>query len=161
MRIWWARPVPAARLQVARHLVRNPIPKPAASGDTQATSPVQVEGSHVVTQELAGRPLDGALRALTSVPWSVARSMIETGKVKVSGALATSARRRREPARLDDDRDGGRPRREPLPRGEPAGSDVAFGRPRGARAACPARADARLQPGRRDASRRRRAARCG
>ncbi len=47
-----------------------------------------------MTEELGGRPLDGALRALTNVPWSVARSMIETGKVKVSGALATSARRR-------------------------------------------------------------------
>ena len=74
--------------------MNNPDRKPEASPATQETSPVQVEGRHVVTPEAAGRPLDGALRALTGVPWSVARSMIETGKVKLSGAVMTSARRR-------------------------------------------------------------------
>lgn len=53
-----------------------------------------VEGRWVVPEALAGRPLDGALRALTGAPWSAARAMIETGKVKVSGAIAGSARRR-------------------------------------------------------------------
>lgn len=53
-----------------------------------------VAGRWVVPEELAGRPLDGALRALTGVAWSAARAMIETGKVKVSGATARSERRR-------------------------------------------------------------------
>jgi 23S rRNA pseudouridine1911/1915/1917 synthase len=51
-------------------------------------------GAWTVPEELAGRPLDGALRTLTGVAWSTARSMIETGKVKVAGAPARSGRRR-------------------------------------------------------------------
>ena len=74
--------------------MNHPDRTPEASPATQELSPVQVEGRHVVTPEAAGRPLDGAIRALTGVPWSMARSLIETGKVKLSGALATSARRR-------------------------------------------------------------------
>jgi 23S rRNA pseudouridine1911/1915/1917 synthase len=66
--------------------------EPAAAA-TQST-PEQAAGSWTVTEELAGRPLDGALHALTGVAWSAARSMIETGKVKVSGAVARSGKRR-------------------------------------------------------------------
>ena len=63
-------------------------------GGAPAAGGGPVAGTWVVPEDLAGRPLDGALRALTGVPWSVARSMIETGKVKVSGAPARSERRR-------------------------------------------------------------------
>ena len=63
-------------------------PAPASSGSAESG------GRWVVPEELAGKPLDGALRALTGVAWSAARSMIETGKVKVSGAPARSERRR-------------------------------------------------------------------
>lgn len=78
-------------------------PAPERSAEPGGTSPVQVQdaraagphpGRWVVPEELAGRPLDGVLRALTGVAWSAARSMIETGKVKVSGAAPRSARRR-------------------------------------------------------------------
>ena len=48
----------------------------------------------MVPEELAGKQLDGVLRALTGAPWSAARSMIETGKVKIGGVVATSERRR-------------------------------------------------------------------
>ncbi len=74
--------------------MRNPIHKPATPGAEPAPALVPVEGRHVVTAEIGGRPLDGALRAISGIPWSVARSMIETGKVTVSGVTATSARRR-------------------------------------------------------------------
>lgn len=53
-----------------------------------------VAGAWAVPEELAGRPLDGALRALTGLSWSSARKAIETGKVKVSGAVAQSGTRR-------------------------------------------------------------------
>jgi 23S rRNA pseudouridine1911/1915/1917 synthase len=43
--------------------------------------------------ELEGKALDGALRALTGLPWSRARSLIETGKVRVTGELVTSPTR--------------------------------------------------------------------
>lgn len=70
-------------------------PTPNAAEETTATSPVQVEaGRFVVPEDLGGRPLDGVLRALTGVAWSTARSMVETGKVKVSGAIAGNSRRR-------------------------------------------------------------------
>ncbi|MEZ4314268.1 MAG: pseudouridine synthase, partial [Polyangiaceae bacterium] len=51
-------------------------------------------GRWVVTAEVGGRQLDGAIKTLAGVAWSAARSMIETGKVKVSGVVAQSARRR-------------------------------------------------------------------
>ncbi|MCC6556653.1 MAG: RluA family pseudouridine synthase [Polyangiaceae bacterium] len=51
------------------------------------------DGAWVVPAELEGRPLDGALRRLTGVSWADARRLIETGKVLVGGARATSARR--------------------------------------------------------------------
>ncbi len=57
-------------------------------------TPGQSAGRYVVPGELSQRPLDGVLRELLGIPWSQARSMIETGKVRVSGALATSTRRR-------------------------------------------------------------------
>ena len=60
----------------------------------QAPKAAPVAGQFVVGEEAAGKPLDGAVRALTGVAWSLARSMIETGKVKVSGAVASNARRR-------------------------------------------------------------------
>jgi 23S rRNA pseudouridine1911/1915/1917 synthase len=70
-------------------------PTPNAAEETTATSPVQVAaGRFVVPEGQAGRPLDGVLRALTGVAWSVARSMVETGKVKVAGAIAGDTRRK-------------------------------------------------------------------
>ena len=64
---------------------------PPAQGTKDAGGPT---GPFTVTEELAGRPLDGAVKALTGAPWSSARSMIETGKVRVGGVTATNARRR-------------------------------------------------------------------
>jgi 23S rRNA pseudouridine1911/1915/1917 synthase len=39
------------------------------------------------------RPLDGVVRALLSVPWSEARRLIETGKIRVAGELRTDPSR--------------------------------------------------------------------
>lgn len=73
----------------------NPHPKPKLDQPAPpATSPAPVAGQFVVPADLTGKQLDGAVRALTGVAWSNARSMIETGKVKVSGAVASNARRR-------------------------------------------------------------------
>lgn len=47
-----------------------------------------------VPADLDGKPLDGVLRAVTGAPWSAARMWIETGKVRVAGAVASSERRR-------------------------------------------------------------------
>ncbi|WP_437983711.1 RluA family pseudouridine synthase [Sorangium sp. So ce117] len=52
------------------------------------------DGRWTVPAELDRRPLDGAVRALAEVSWSDARRLIETGKVLVGSAVATSARRR-------------------------------------------------------------------
>lgn len=68
--------------------------KAGAPGASPARGAKETGGPFVVTEELAGRPLDGVLRALTGAAWSAARSMIETGKVRVGGVLATNARRR-------------------------------------------------------------------
>jgi len=47
------------------------------------------KGTWTVDQELAGGPLDAALRALTSSSWNVARDAIRTGKVSVDGDVVT------------------------------------------------------------------------
>jgi 23S rRNA pseudouridine1911/1915/1917 synthase len=39
------------------------------------------------------RPLDGVVRALLAVPWSEARRLIETGKIKVAGEVRTEPTR--------------------------------------------------------------------
>jgi 23S rRNA pseudouridine1911/1915/1917 synthase len=39
------------------------------------------------------RPLDGVVRALLSVPWSEARRLIETGKIRVAGEVRTDPSR--------------------------------------------------------------------
>lgn len=93
---------------------RDQIDDPFVNDDRagRASSSVQVtEGRFVVPEALALRQLDGALRELLKVPWSVARSMIETGKVKVEGAVASSARRRvRAGEAIDVDPRAPRPR---------------------------------------------------
>jgi 23S rRNA pseudouridine1911/1915/1917 synthase len=48
----------------------------------------------VVTESLAGRPLDRALRTLAELSWGDARTLISRGKVTIGGALATDAERR-------------------------------------------------------------------
>ncbi|WP_437506964.1 RluA family pseudouridine synthase [Sorangium sp. So ce1099] len=78
--------------------------RPAAPPTQDAAEPTGVEptapvrppqdGHWIVPAELDRRPLDGAIRALASVSWSDARRLIETGKVLVGNAVATSARRR-------------------------------------------------------------------
>jgi 23S rRNA pseudouridine1911/1915/1917 synthase len=44
-----------------------------------------VDGEWVIPPELHRRPLDGVVRTLLSVPWSEARRLIETGKIRVAG----------------------------------------------------------------------------
>jgi 23S rRNA pseudouridine1911/1915/1917 synthase len=49
----------------------------------------------VIPPELHARPLDGVLRALLGdVPWSEARRLIETGKIRVAGELRTETTRK-------------------------------------------------------------------
>ncbi|WP_438007251.1 RluA family pseudouridine synthase [Sorangium sp. So ce321] len=67
--------------------------EPTGVGPPAPVRPPQ-DGHWIVPAELDRRPLDGAIRALASVSWSDARRLIETGKVLVGNAVATSARRR-------------------------------------------------------------------
>ncbi|MBK8251591.1 MAG: RluA family pseudouridine synthase [Polyangiaceae bacterium] len=62
--------------------------------EEQVLDVVQRGGQFTVPNELTGRQLDGALKVLTGASWSTVRSMLETGKIKVSGALTLSERRR-------------------------------------------------------------------
>jgi 23S rRNA pseudouridine1911/1915/1917 synthase len=50
--------------------------------------------SFVVPEELHARPLDGVVRALSKVPWSEARRLVETGKVRVAGEVVTDPGRK-------------------------------------------------------------------
>ncbi|WP_438026422.1 RluA family pseudouridine synthase [Sorangium sp. So ce233] len=67
--------------------------EPTAADPTAPVRPPQ-DGRWTVPAALDRRPLDGAIRALASVSWSDARRLIETGKVLVGNAVATSTRRR-------------------------------------------------------------------
>lgn len=58
-----------------------------------AGEPPRPDRSWVVPSELHRRPLDGVVRALAEVPWSEARRMIETGKIRVAGEVATDTGR--------------------------------------------------------------------
>jgi 23S rRNA pseudouridine1911/1915/1917 synthase len=75
--------------------------------------------THVVPEILAGKPLDGVVRALAGGSWGKARGLIETGKVRVDGEVVTATDRRvragvtiaidpnapkPRPDRLEDDR---------------------------------------------------------
>lgn len=48
----------------------------------------------VVPAELAGRPLDGALKALGALSWGKARELIERGKIRLGGKVVTDGERR-------------------------------------------------------------------
>src|SRR5262245_27539476 len=48
----------------------------------------------MVPEAVGGKPLDGIVRTLEGVPWSKARGMIETGKVRVDGQIVTDPTRR-------------------------------------------------------------------
>ncbi len=52
------------------------------------------DATWVVPPDLAGRPLDGIVRALGSLSWSEARRLIETGKIAIEGTQAMDATRR-------------------------------------------------------------------
>ncbi|WP_437967767.1 RluA family pseudouridine synthase [Sorangium sp. So ce260] len=78
-----------------------PAPRPKAQDSAEPigadpAAPVRPpqDGRWTVPAALDRRPLDGAVRALASVSWSDARRLIETGKVLVGNAVATSPRRR-------------------------------------------------------------------
>lgn len=47
----------------------------------------------LVPEELNGRPLDGVVRTLAGVSWAEARSLVETGKIRLSGEVARDGRR--------------------------------------------------------------------
>ncbi|HVY45139.1 MAG TPA: RluA family pseudouridine synthase [Minicystis sp.] len=47
----------------------------------------------VVPAELHARPLDGVIRALAAVPWSEARRLVRSGKVRVAGETWTDPQR--------------------------------------------------------------------
>jgi 23S rRNA pseudouridine1911/1915/1917 synthase len=56
--------------------------------------PPRPDRSFVIPQELHARPLDGVVRTLVQVPWSEARRLIETGKVRVAGEVVSEATRK-------------------------------------------------------------------
>jgi 23S rRNA pseudouridine1911/1915/1917 synthase len=57
-------------------------------------TPPRPDRSFVIPEELNARPLDGVLRTLEKIPWSEARRLIETGKVRVAGDLVTDPTRK-------------------------------------------------------------------
>src|SRR5262249_13660848 len=50
--------------------------------------------SFVVPEDLHARPLDGVVRVLSQVPWSEARRLVETGKVRIAGEVVTDPARK-------------------------------------------------------------------
>ena len=57
-------------------------------------TPPRPDRTFTIPPELDARPLDGVLRTLEKIPWSEARRLIETGKVRVAGDLVTSPTRK-------------------------------------------------------------------
>ncbi len=57
-------------------------------------TPPRPDRSFIIPQELHARPLDGVLRTLDKIPWSEARRLIESGKVRVAGDLITNPTRK-------------------------------------------------------------------
>lgn len=55
---------------------------------------VEHEGEWVVPEALNGRPLDGVLRSILGVSWSIARRLVTSGKVRVHGELARDPERK-------------------------------------------------------------------
>src|SRR4051812_36397564 len=75
----------------ALHKVSMPPPRPRPNPVPTATPPP--DGPWAIPAELHRRPLDGVVRALLSVPWSEARRLVETGKIKVAGEVVTDTTR--------------------------------------------------------------------
>ena len=63
-------------------------PKPSGTSADTPKSP------GIVPEELSGKPLDAAVRALFALSWGDARSRIETGKVTLDGTTRTNERTR-------------------------------------------------------------------
>jgi 23S rRNA pseudouridine1911/1915/1917 synthase len=61
----------------------------------RSSTPPTPDREWIVPKEQHARPLDGIVRAaLDNVPWSEARRLIETGKVRVAGEVITSPTRK-------------------------------------------------------------------
>ena len=73
------------------------LPKKTACSPKRAPGSVQTPSEKkqfVVPAELAGRPLDGALKALGALSWGKARELIERGKIRLGGKVVTDGERR-------------------------------------------------------------------
>jgi 23S rRNA pseudouridine1911/1915/1917 synthase len=57
-------------------------------------TPPHPDQTWTVPADLHTRPLDGVLRTLAKIPWSEARRLIETGKVRVAGEVITNPGRK-------------------------------------------------------------------
>jgi 23S rRNA pseudouridine1911/1915/1917 synthase len=68
-----------------------PSPRPPRAPVPTATAPS--DGPWAIPAELHRRPLDGVVRALLAVPWSEARRLVETGKIRVAGEVVTNPTR--------------------------------------------------------------------
>ncbi len=62
--------------------------------ETATMTPPRPDRAFVIPKELHARPLDGVVRTLEKVPWSEARRLVETGKVRVAGELVTDFTRK-------------------------------------------------------------------
>lgn len=66
---------------------RHPrTPSPASLNPGSSVPIGAPDASWTVPEELAGKALDGVVRALADVPWSLARRWIESGKIAVNGS---------------------------------------------------------------------------
>ncbi len=76
-----------------------------------AKKPTEEPGNHEVPVELGGRLLDAVVRELWGITWGEARRLIETGKIRLDGAVLTEPRKRVRPlARIDFDPRARKPR---------------------------------------------------
>jgi 23S rRNA pseudouridine1911/1915/1917 synthase len=62
--------------------------------ETAIMTPPRPDRAFVIPKELHARPIDGVVRTLEKVPWSEARRLVETGKVRVAGELITDPTRK-------------------------------------------------------------------
>lgn len=64
--------------------------RPSPSKQNVSVSLGAADASWTVPEDLGGRALDGAVKTLADVPWSLARRWIESGKIAVNGTPCTS-----------------------------------------------------------------------
>jgi 23S rRNA pseudouridine1911/1915/1917 synthase len=64
----------------------NKPPRPAPAKTNTSVPLGAADATWTVPEHLAGKTLDGVVRALADVPWSIAKKWVESGKIAVNGS---------------------------------------------------------------------------